>query len=245
VSGRRGPGTRPIVRRRLVCRHEKSCSSIGIGRSPASAQHRLVGDHSSATVPALASSDQSAAGGRPRVDHAPVPAPAAGTSNASIGPGGRLGFGLAHRPLRNVESLMRGRLAAIDSPVPKSTAPSIDAATARRPAQSSQWLSRPSTRSFHSSTVRPRPSVLHAVLAGQVLGQQIGAARACARRATGPRVAHRHREPRVHEALPEVRVEDDVPHRALAGHVGHAPVEPDALAALALVLAERDARAPT
>jgi len=44
------------------------------------------------------------------------------------------------------------------------------------------------------------------------------------------------------EALPVVGVDQCVAHLAAALHVGNAPVVPDPLAALALVLAERNAR---
>ena len=55
--------------------------------------------------------------------------------------------------------LTRWRLGWAARSVPKSIAPCMEAATAHPTRQSSQWLSGCSGRAFHSSTVRPRPSV--------------------------------------------------------------------------------------
>ena len=55
-------------------------------------------------------------------------------------------------------------------------------------------------------------------------------------------IAHRHGQSGVDEALPVVRIYQDVAHLASTLDGGHAPVEPNPLALLPLVLAERDAR---
>ncbi len=52
-----------------------------------------------------------------------------------------------------------GRLGVARRSIPGNAAPWIEAATAQPTRQSSQWLSTAATRNFHSSTVRPRPSV--------------------------------------------------------------------------------------
>src|SRR3989304_1267446 len=59
----------------------------------------------------------------------------------------------------NSAKLTRPRLIGEVAWVPGSTAPWVEAATAVPTRQSNQWLSARSGRCFHSSTVRPRPSV--------------------------------------------------------------------------------------
>ena len=64
---------------------------------------------------------------------------------------------LHRRPIASASVILRrfGR----GGVMPGSAVPFMEAATAQPTRQSSQWLSLPSARSFHSSTVRPRPSV--------------------------------------------------------------------------------------
>ena len=87
-----------------------------------------------------------------------VPAPTLRASDPSIAV---FLFLLAHRFrfLCIWAKLTRPDLRMLTESLPESATPCIDAPTQQPTMQSSQWLSVRSGRCFHSSTVRPRPSV--------------------------------------------------------------------------------------
>ncbi len=77
------------------------------------------------------------------------------------------------------------------------------------------------------------------VLGGDLLGEHAVLIGAIAEDGEAAAVAHRNGESRMRERLPPVRVVDDVADGSLAVDGGDSPVEPDAIAWPAFVLAER------
>ena len=118
--------------------------------------HRLLPRrYPSPAVPAFPSAQNAAPRCGARVEDEEVSAATLPAGQAT------LVFLFVHRylPLCRSDSLIRWRCGARAESVPGSTAPWTDAATAQPTMPSSQWFSRASGRSFHSSTTRPRPSV--------------------------------------------------------------------------------------
>lgn len=120
-------------------------------------RHPFASCDPTAAMAAL-STPQNGLRARACVDHLKMSAPAARADKAwDVG---CLLWGQVHfRSPRRLESRTRLFGLSPDCSVPNKTQPAVPAATAQPTRQSSQWLSACSGRIFHSSTVRPRPSV--------------------------------------------------------------------------------------
>jgi hypothetical protein len=112
-------------------------------------------------VAALAAADDFAAVGLAGVNHTQVPAAALAATQAAILGFFLFVFGFHVRFFRwSSAKLTRCFSTATARLISAKEEPCTEAATAQPTRQSNQWLSPRSGRCFHSSTVRPRPSVL-------------------------------------------------------------------------------------
>ncbi len=118
--------------------------------------------HSPAAMPALPTARYLAPSARSCVDHPEMFAATVAALQAAV-----ILVGLPQMIVHQIHPLLRckseslslGRVRMDRWSVPGKMAPIIDAPTAQPTRQSSQWLSTAAGRIFHSSTVRPRPSV--------------------------------------------------------------------------------------
>jgi len=208
--------------------------------TPALPCHAFMSYYPTATVPAPTDAHRHT-DAVPRIDDGQMPAAAGGTFYPE------LGFAVAvvgHGRLRFCSSakLIRSGFLAGWASVPSSIAPCIDAATAVPTTQSNQWLSPRSGRIFHSSTVRPRPSVFYAVFGGEMFGEKPVLFGAVAVQGEATAVAQGDDEASLDEGLPVVGVVHDVADGPLAMDVWHSPVVSNAVARLSTVFRKRLAR---
>lgn len=119
--------------------------------------HSLVSYNAPLAMPAAADTHDGG-GAMSGVEHEQMAATAGGAREAAFG---FRSWTAGHGRLRFCSSakLTRDRPAVAVRSMAIRAAPCIDAATAQPTRQSNQWLSPRSGRAFHSSTVRPRPSV--------------------------------------------------------------------------------------